>query len=421
MHCSVRNFARAAIFLGVLAPAVSLADDATDPMMEALSGSVRAAYWTSDRDLNEREHFTPLSVWMKATPDLGNGFALRAEGWIADERPLSGRDPITELREAFVSWHGSDVDVSLGRRIVAWGRADKINPTDVIGSRNYRRLFADDEDQRRGSLMATVAKTFGDVTATAYWLPEFRPNVYPTPRPTGVTIDRDESRFDAAQFAGRLNYSGESFDTALTYFNGIDRDPDSRILLPAPSIVVQSRHRRAQSIGADFATTVERFGLRAEAAYRLAAGRDPADVFDKSDAFAAVIGLDRDIVEDLNVNVQYLYNHVFDYVDPIAIADPFARQVAVKTALINNQLNRNQHGASLRLSYTMLQDNLMLELQTAGFFTDRSWTVRPKLTYAVTDNLKILAGLDLFFGETESFLGQLKENRTLFIELRYWF
>jgi hypothetical protein len=389
----------------------------------ALSGSLRAGYWSSDRDLNDRHNFTPMSLWLKSTPDLGGGWRLRAEGWVDDDRPLEGESPKAELREALVSWHGDELDFSVGRRIVAWGRADRINPTDVISSRDFTRLFTEDADQRRGNLMATAARSFGDLTATFYWLPEHRPNVYPIAAPDGVTVLDQEGGFDARQFAVRLDQVGRGFDWSISYFDGLDRDPDGRIdaIDAAGMVTVRPIYRRARALGADFATTVGRFGLRGEVAYRQAAGHSDANFFNKGDVFAAVIGVDRDISDSINVNVQYLLHHVIDYDDPRDIPDPDLRLLTEKAALVDNQLTRTQQGVSFRLAYTGLNDTLSVELAAVGYFSDESAALRPKVSYALTDALKIIGGVDLFFGDSESLFGDLRKNRTAYVELRYGF
>lgn len=391
-----------------------------DPL--ALSGSLRAGYWSSDRDLNDRHNFTPMSLWLKSTPDLGGGWRLRAEGWVDDDRPLEGESPKAELREALVSWHGDALDFSVGRRIVAWGRADRINPTDVISSRDFTRLFTEDADQRRGNLMATAARSFSDLTATAYWLPELRPNVYPLAVPAGIVVLDQEGRFDARQFALRLDQTGGRFDWSVSYFDGLDRDPDARIDSVVAGVeTIQPLYRRARAIGADFATTIDRFGVRGEVVYRQGDDHSDADTFDKGDALAAVIGVDRDLSDTVNVNVQYLVHHVIEFEDPRIIPDPGVRLLATRAALINNQFTRTQQGASVRVAYSGLNDTLTVELAAVGYFTDGSAALRPKVTYALTDALKVIGGVDLFFGDDETYFGQLRKNRAAYLELRYGF
>jgi hypothetical protein len=388
----------------------------------AVSGSIRGGYWSSNRELSDQRNFTPGSVWLKMAPELGNGFSGRAEGWIADQRPLSGQAPEGELREGLLSWRGEDTELSLGRRIVVWGRADKINPTDVIGSRDYTLLFADDDDQRRGSTVAKASRAMGNYTVSAFWLPEFRPNIIPIPQEAGLTVIQQGDKFDPAQFAVRLDHVAQGIDWALSYFDGLDRDDDARIAgLSDSGILVETRHHRTKVFGADYAVNLGQFGLRGEAAYHRPAAPTADDIFDKGAYVAAVFGVDRNFFGSLNVNVQYILHYTIDAANFSGLSDPAVLATARKAALLNNQLIRNQQGASLRVAYTGINDTLSLELSAVGYATDGSVFVRPKVSYAISDFTKVVAGMDLFFGTADSFFGWQRKNRVSYVELRYGF
>jgi hypothetical protein len=387
----------------------------------ALSGSLRAGYWSSDRELDDRNHFAPESLWLKADPDLGSGVSGHAEAWVNQQWTPQHRTPQFELRQGYFAWHGGDWGLAVGRRLVSWGRADRVNPTDVISSRDYTLLFTDDADQKRGDLIATAAYGIGNYTISALWLPEFRPDVLPLERPPGVAIDTQGSRLDPVQFAAHLDRVGEGFDWSVSYFDGIDRDPNFHLGGVGPSgLSVALVHRRERLGGADFATNVGGFGLRGEIAYA-APANDATDTFSRHPFVFAVIGADRDIIERLNVNLQYVFHLVTAYSDPFQIADPIARKVAVRGALLNNQLTRLQQGGTLRIAYTAADSAWTMELAAAGFATDGSAVIRPKLTYAINDNWKAIAGADVFFGGGNGFFGQLRHNRTVYTQLRYSF
>jgi hypothetical protein len=420
VRARVVGLAALAVILPGAASAQEAAPSAADRL--ALTGSLRAGYWWSDRELEDRNSFTPVSLWLKATPDLGSGFSIQAEGWAADEGPLRGKGPRGELREGFLAWRGDTVDLSIGRRIVAWGRADRINPTDVVGSRDYTLLFSDDSDQRRGSLMATASYLIGDLTLTALWLPEYRPTVFPIRKPPGFRVRQPDGRFDAGQFAVRIDQTGGKFDWSLSYFDGIDRDPDARIEAAGPSGVdVLIVHRRLRQFGADFATNVGDYGFRGELAYAWPSTGGERNAFERRAFAALVLGADRNLTEHVNVNAQYLLHYMTDDTDFAAIADPVERLVASRAALLNNQRRRMQQGATFRIAYTGLNDTLVAELAAGGYFTDKSGGVRPKATYALSDTVKVIVGADIFFGADDSYYGQIKTNSTGYAELRYSF
>jgi hypothetical protein len=413
----------AALFAVAYSSSASAGPDESSSIIDALglTGSLRAGYWSSDRELDDRNHFAPESLWLQGSQDFGSGLNARAEGWVNQQWTPQHPTPQGELRQGYLGWHNGDWDVAVGRRVVSWGRADRVNPTDVISSHDYTLLFSDDADQKRGDLMATAAYGVGSYTISALWLPEFRPDVLPLEQTQGVTIDPQGSRLDPMQYAARLDRVGEGVDWSVSYFDGIDRDPNLRITALGPSgLTVDLVHRRERLGGADFATNVGGFGLRGEIAYAAPAG-DATDTFSRRPFVFAVIGADHDIVDRLNINLQYVFHLMTEYSDPFQIADPITRKIAVRGALLNNQLTRLQQGGTLRVAYATADGAWTTELAAAGFATDGSAVIRPKLTYAINDNWKAIAGADVFFGGSNAFFGQLRHNRTIYTELRYSF
>jgi hypothetical protein len=70
----------------------------------------------------------------------------------------------------------------------------------------------------------------------------------------------------------------------------------------------------------------------------------------KNPFFFAVLGVERTFFEYLNVNLQYFTRYIRHHQDPDDIPDPAIRGVAIQQAVINNQLDRTQHGSTLRVS-----------------------------------------------------------------------
>ena len=99
----------------------------------------------------------------------------------------------------------------------------------------------------------------------------------------------------------------------------------------------------------------------------------------------------------------------------------FVSAVAAQQAILNSQTRRAQHGASFRVGYKWLHDTLEAEVAAAGYAGPSGAAVRPKVTYALTDHWKVLAGAEILRGETESLFGLLKRNSTVYSELRWSF
>ena len=168
------------------------ASGALDRLADATGfrGSLRSGYWSTDRRLDDREHFAVSSLWLKLAPRLGANASLVVEGWVANEDLFRAEATRGALREAYLDLSRGPLDLRIGKQIIAWGRADRINPTDNLTPRDYTLLFPDDDDQRLGApaVKATYHLQRG-LTVTAIALPVFDPTTIPVaPAPDSVKL-----------------------------------------------------------------------------------------------------------------------------------------------------------------------------------------------------------------------------------------
>ncbi|MBI4529197.1 MAG: hypothetical protein HY695_35815 [Deltaproteobacteria bacterium] len=388
----------------------------------SLSGSVRGGYWSSSRDLDDRRHLAVASVWLKATSKLGSNASFLVEGWVGNPGLFREDETIGALREAYLKASLGPLDLSFGREIIPWGRADRINPTDNLTPKDFSLLVPDDDDQRLGTFAIKGSYYLTGLSLTVVWLPEFKSDTIPIKRPPPLfRLHEQERGWDLGQWAIKVEQTEKRVDWSLSFFDGLDRFPDLGIGSISPSRVkLRLRNHRIQVIGADAATVLGRYGLRGEVAFTFTenSGEGPEV---KNPFFFMVAGGDRTFFEHLNVNIQYLLRVVTPYRSPFNIPDPVQREVALQQATQTNQLDRVQHGASLRVSDKWFNETLEGEAVAVIFFTRGDYAIRPKLTYAFTDRWKGTIGADLFRGPDRSFFGNLRDNSTAFIELRWSF
>lgn len=419
----------ASLLAGLLCPAVVAAQapptpDSPAALVEQLgiSGSLRGAYWSSSRDLDSGQHFFGSALWLKAAPKLWPKASLTVEGWVRNQDLFHADATDGALREAYLDASVRDVDLRLGKQLIVWGRADRINPTDNLTPRDFTLLVPEDHDQRLGAVAAKATYYMGGLALTGIWLPRFEPHTIPIQRAPGVGLRERLPRDQAAQGAVRLEQTGKAVDWSLSYFDGFDLFPDISVEQVGPTFLdLVLKHHRIRVIGADAATTIGRYGLRAEGAYTFTEdprGRDPRV---KNPFFFLVLGGDRTFLEYLNVNLQYLFRYVESFRPARQIADPTERSVAIQEAAISNQVDQVQHGFSLRVSNRWLNETLEAEVASVLFFTRLDFVVRPKVTYALTDRWKVTVGADIFRGEPQSFLGRLRDNSTAYAEVRWSF
>lgn len=390
-----------------------------------ITGSVRAGYWSSTRDLDAEDHLGAGMIWMKSTRPLSDRVSFLAEGWVALRGPIGDSDATGELREAFVDVRFGQFDLRVGRQIFAWGRADGVNPTDNLTGEDLTLLAPDDDDRRLGTTAVRASYYLGDVSVSGLWLPEFRGHRFPLPAPPpGLDFVSEVREWPGDQWAVRVEQTGRAVDWSLSYFRGRDLFPDlgldeTRDAEEAPGI--RLTHHRVHVAGGDMAANVGRFALRAEAAYVETEDSTGADPFTKNPFVFVVVGGDRTFHEHFNLNVQYLYRYVFDYQPLPEGVSPLHAAVASQQAVLNSQAKRMQHGMSFRAAYKWLHDTLEVECAAAAFFGPRGLNLRPKIVYAVTDHWKVLVGAEIYRGESSSVFGLLRPNTAAYLEARWSF
>jgi hypothetical protein len=388
-----------------------------------VTGAVRAGYWSSTRNLDAERHLGAGMLWLKTSRRLSSRVSFLVEGWTSLRGPIEDGDATGELREAFVDVRLGRLDVRAGRQIIAWGRADGVNPTDNLSGQDLTVLVPDDADRRLGTTAVRASYYAGDVSLTGVWLPEFRGHQFALPAPPpGVSLVRDGERWPGDQWAVRAEQTGRAVDWSVSYFSGKDMAPDLGIAVAATATPgIRLAHHRVRVVGADMAANVGRFGLRAEGAYLDTEDSRGRDRFTKNPFLFIVTGVDRTFGGTTNLNVQYLFRYVLD--DRSLPADPgdFAAAVATQQAILNSQTRGAQHGASFRLADKWLHDTLEAEFAAAAYIGPSGAALRPKLVYAVTDNWKLLAGAEVLRGEAASVFGLLSGNSTGYVELRWSF
>jgi hypothetical protein len=384
-----------------------------------LTGSLRGGYWSSTRDLDERQPLGGGMAWLKATAPLPRHVTLFAEGWVAVRGPAHDADATAELREAYVAVALGNVDLRAGRQILAWGRADGVNPTGNLAAEDLTLLTPDDADRRLGETAATVSYYMGGLSITGVWLPEFRGHRIALPRSGSVQFNETKPAWPGDQWALRAEHTGGAVDWSASFFRGLDLSPD---LAPGdrPNVIAL-RHHRIHVFGADAATTLGPYGLRAEAAYVRTEDGAGTDPFTKNPFVFVVVGGDRTFDGRLNVNVQYLTRAVVGFNRLPADSLPEVTAVAESQSVLATQTRRMQHGASMRASYKWLHETLETEWAAVAYAGPRGVAMRPKVTYAVTDRVTVLAGAEIFRGEDESVFGLLRPNSTAFLEARLAF
>ena len=384
-----------------------------------IAGSLRGSYWSSSRDLKNQDNLGVAALWLRGRSQLLPSVALVADAWLMNDDLFDARSTGALLREGYLDLRFGPLDVRVGQQIIAWGRTDRINPTDNLTSRNFTLLVPEDNDQRTGTTGILATYHLGSFALTAAWLPTFQPNIIPiqTPPDPFVLLPRQLPNEPVSQFAVKVDQTGGKVDWSISFFDGFDLYPDLEIVGMSPiKIYVAPTYHHIQVVGVDAATVRGPYGLRAEAAYTFTEHGKNSQV--KSPFFFMVLGADRTFMGNLNLNLQFILRVISDFQNPIDVPNPVNRAVATAQATINSQLDEVQESISFRVSKKWLNETLETEVGSIVGLTRLDYAVRPKAKYAITDRLRATVGGDIFRGPTPSFFGRLRDNSTAYVELR---
>src|SRR6266849_10483866 len=177
---------------------------------------LRMDYFQSSNSLDGAENFVGTTLQVKALPRITEALDGKIE-WRGSARDLRDRHdygPESDLLEAYITAHFGQADLRIGKQIIAWGRADGINPTDNLTPRNYRVLLPLEEDQRFGTTSARLDTYLSQaLTLTVFVSPYFEPDRFPLPT-TGLAVETQKPSLTLSSTEGgiRLNEVSGDFD-----------------------------------------------------------------------------------------------------------------------------------------------------------------------------------------------------------------
>ncbi|NOX88360.1 MAG: hypothetical protein GXO77_04980 [Calditrichaeota bacterium] len=374
---------------------------------------------------------------LELTADLNEKTAFFSAIEFRDDQSDAARNRVY-LDEAYIDLFWDRFDMRVGKQIIIWGKADGVNPTDLITPWDYSDLL-DTENERIG-VIAVKARYFlsgweaeGIVvpaftasvlpSARSRWMPEFpdeAPNpLYPQFGPAALAVayrfqspEMPDESMKNALFAAKISASRAGWDFSFSYYHGWDDlavfHQLSVIRGDTLFVTVQPRYHRLRAIGGDFSTTLGKFGLRGEAAYYLTDDLNRQDPEVDDPYFQYVVGLDRtfsNIIGENNLFVLVQWIHEVtggDFAQSNPLSHVFQRAVSGNVKL--------ELGA-----YASIGLEGVYDLERRGYY------LRPELSYGIADGVNLNAAVDLPGGKAGSLFGQFKDNKRLQLKLKVSF
>ncbi|HWA37385.1 MAG TPA: DUF1302 family protein [Burkholderiales bacterium] len=386
-----------------------------------LTGALRLNHYRSSKTFDDERDLLGATFQAKASPALADGVDGKLSLRITDPAIGEGGAARGRLLEGFAALRGDRAELRLGRQIVAWGRADGINPTDNLTPRDYTVLLPFEDDQRLGTDSARLDfSATHEHTLSVFATPFFEPSRIPLPRQASFQERRPRESLEEAQVGIRLNKAGESLDWSVSYFRGHSLLPTLRPVAPNAAGGVLT-YDAIRVLGADFARNFGRYGFRGEMAYLRSEDRAGEDPFARNPQLYWVLGVDRTFLENLNLNVQLFQRRVRAHRPADLLSAPTERTFALQSALLSGQRDRINSGITLRASNKWLNDSLEAEIFLIRNSTRRDLFLRPLVTYAFSDHLKGTVGIEYYRGAEDTQFGSQTANKGGFVELRYSF
>lgn len=328
-------------------------------------------------------------------------------------------------RENYLDIGAGDFDFRLGRQQIVWGEMVGLFFADVVSAKDLREFILPDFDVIRIPQWAARAEYFkGDFHGEVIWIPapsfdeigkpgaEFFPAAPPPPPGFATLYDNEvvpSRSVSNSNYGARLSYLVNGWDLSGFYYASRDAQGAfyRRIVdIPAPTFEYQLRHDRIEQWGGTMGKDLGTMVLKAEAVYTR--GRrynvlrvDDADGVVAQDTIDVVGGLDIPLPEDTRVNLQ-LFERVFLDHDPDIIPK---RHEPGMSFLLNRKLSERVEAEVLWITSLRRNDSL----------------VRPRISWDIEKNWRLVFGADIFSGPALGFFGQFANRDRIYTQVRYSF
>lgn len=385
--------------------------------LSSFNGAVRGNYFQSSRTLDEQRDFLGTTVQMKGTVRHEEDITLKLDARATAPALNRSESADAVLTEGYAVMRHGDWDWLIGKQILAWGRADGINPTDVVSPRHSSVLLPFDEDQREGSWVAQSSYAWSpEVRLSAFWKADFNASAIPL---RGQELGAYEFVEPESAFQGglKLDRTGSEIDWSVSLYRGYSLLPHAGSSQSTQDGALRLTYPMITMLGADVARNFSGWGGRLEAAYvqprHAARSNEPG----LRRNLYVVAGIDRTFYSRLNINGQLFTRRSWDLPSRLnASLEPVQRF----NASVFMQEQEQVTGWTLRLAHTWLQETLKTEVFVQRVLDDGDIFVQPMVIYAVSDHAQATAGYQYYGGSGAQF-GMLKENRGAFAEIRYAF
>ncbi len=323
------------------------------------------------------------------------------------------------LREAYLYYNKSGLDIRAGRQIITWGVADAMRITDIISPMDFTEFLTQDYDDIRIPVNGIRVKyTRPKWNAEAIVIPvssfyelstdgdnPWEVNIPGITVPYFINLDgMPKKQFRNMEYGGRIGAYLSGVDFNLYVLRTWNKMPVFRkIVAEDGSLLCEGEFYRMTMLGADLSIPLGKFVVRAEAAEYFGEAQEPvvnAAVVTRNST-SALVGLDWYAGNDWQLGIQYSHKYISGKMSEISSY-------------------RNSGMATVRISKDLLHNTL--SLSNFGYIDVANCGIYNRLyaDYALTDQIHVFLGYDYFHADKGQF-AMYDRNSEVWIKLKYSF
>lgn len=319
----------------------------------------------------------------------------------------SGYHSDVSLWEAYLAldaflWR--NLDIRVGKQRIAWGRADRFNPTDNLNPDDFTDPF--DFGAKVPSWSALATYFFGDSQLTGIWTPDFEPANFArggVATLLGTVADDVVSpshRVINRTFALKFSSVAFNLDYSISYLRGVDDLP----ILVRYGNRPQWRFPGHDVFGFDFAGEAGSVGFRGEFAWF----RPDSDSFRYATLSGRAylkytLGVEYTFASSTFVEAEFVHGIIVEH-DADNLGDFIV--LTLKQPLHNNDVNLSI--SAIHETRTGVQGEPL-----------HSTALLPEATYSFRHGLELSAGAYLLGGNAGTLLGQFKAGEQVFLKATF--
>lgn len=383
-----------------------------------LNGEITSGLWSSSRMLDDKQMVSSNRFKLNLDWQASSNLQLSSAVWaLSSPERLDGKREDAGVDEFYIRNRNWRCTPALGKKLVIWGRADGINPTDLVSPTNYRRLTPETSDQRTGTWGLHLDCAVGKGRLQMHVLDRFRFNDVPLRTTTSVHFLEEKPRVRPT-LALKYDVLGSSVDWSVSFIDGHDPFPTFAVRNVTPQGLTLGQHAtRMRMFGSDFTLVRGETAYRAEIAWVDFQPASAGSVAHRRPYSSLIAGAEWYLGDRETVSLQGFWRHLQSVSAPSS--DPLLAQVQEAQSLISNELDTDQYGVTFRYARPLLDSKADLDIFAVWAGPRGDWMLRGRLKHALTDSWRLSTGFDIFRGPKTAFLGQLRNNSLTFVEASY--